>query len=125
MNQVLVRVFCAKVATMVPRDGQRIIFMNTWQLETPEVKPTDKYLMNVACRDIREIDLSDELWVLSEDCEFVPGGMHFEAGYAYGQGKRVIVMGPKVHAFYNLPDIQHYANYQDFLAANFRSAFDA
>jgi len=64
--------------------------------------------------DLEEIQSADAVIVWTEDCELVPGGMHFEAGYALGLGKRVIQIGPRVNIFYHLPTIEHYDTIQDF-----------
>ena len=53
-----------------------------------------------AHRDLLEIRKCDAVLVVTHDCELVPGGMHFEAGYAYGLGKEVYFLGPAVNIFY-------------------------
>lgn len=54
-----------------------------------------------AMRDLRELDLCDAVVVITHGCEAVPGGMHFEAGYAYGKGKQIYLIGPAVNIFYD------------------------
>lgn len=67
-------------------------------------------------RDLQEIDSADIVLVMTENCEQVPGGMHWESGYAYAKGKAVIVVGPKVNIFYHLPSIVHVETLQEFLS---------
>jgi hypothetical protein len=50
-------------------------------------------------RDIREIDECDAIVVVSHNCEQTPGGLHFEAGYAFAKGKRLFLCGPSVNIF--------------------------
>lgn len=54
-----------------------------------------------ARRDLRELDECDAVVVITQDCELVPGGMHFEAGYAYAKGKKIYLLGPCVNIFYD------------------------
>ena len=66
-------------------------------------------------RDLQEIDSCDACVVLTVDCKLVPGGMHFEAGYAYSKGKKIIVVGPQVNIFYKLSTVVHFETVQEFL----------
>lgn len=77
---------------------KRYKVVSTWHnLEDSQ----DGTRIEAAKRDIRELDLSDAIVVITHKCEAVPGGMHFEAGYAYAKGKKVYLLGPKVNIFYD------------------------
>lgn len=69
----------------------------SWIDESEGCNPVD-----AARRDISEICYSDTLVVLTEGCELVSGGMHFETGYATALGHLVYVVGPVVNIFHNL-----------------------
>lgn len=56
--------------------------------------------IEAAKRDLREIDQCDAVVVITQDCENVPGGMHFEAGYAFAKGKQLFLLGNPVNIFY-------------------------
>lgn len=81
----------------------------TW----PDTHDTDEELC--ALRDLHQIERADLVLVYTEGCELVSGGMHFEAGYAYAAGIPVAVVGPLVHVFYHLQDIEKYSSLADFL----------
>jgi nucleoside 2-deoxyribosyltransferase len=57
--------------------------------------------IEAARRDISELDQCDAVLVITQFCESVPGGMHFEAGYAYAKGKKIYLLGPTVNIFYD------------------------
>lgn len=123
-NQDRVKAFMTKVLTMTPRMG-RITYTNTWQLERLEDVPDATkfpkvnydYNQMLAARDIMQIQAADTLLALTEDCEAVTGaGAHFEAGYAYATGMRIIVVGPRLHVFHYLPEIEWYPSASAFLA---------
>ena len=52
--------------------------------------------------DLEDLDKADALVLYTEDCERVPGGMHFELGYAYAKDKPCYLLGPPVHIFCRL-----------------------
>lgn len=85
----------------------------TWHNSTATDSEIDRSA--VAFREIGEIDQADTLILYTENCERVPGGMHFEAGYAFGRGKRLIVVGPKVHIFCDL-SCDWYPTLNDFIS---------
>lgn len=43
------------------------------------------------------------------------GGRHFEAGYAYGLGIPLWVVGPRENVFYYLPDIRYFETWGDLV----------
>ena len=59
-------------------------------------------------RDIAEIGDCDifVLFTVDPSIPTVRGGRHFESGYAYGQGKPVLIVGPKENLFHYLNDIR-------------------
>lgn len=69
-------------------------------------------------QDIADILRADIFVVfsVSEDTSIVRGGMVFETGFAYGQGKPVIVCGPKQCIFHWLPDITQVETWSECLA---------
>lgn len=63
-----------------------------------------------AMKDIEDIRRSDVLVQFTDEpVEFSPfpnaarGGRHFEAGFAYGQGRFVVFVGPRENIFHWLP----------------------
>jgi nucleoside 2-deoxyribosyltransferase len=84
--------------------------LHTWTEEVEGYAPED-----AADRDLLEIEQSDGILVLTDDCEMVPGGMHFEAGYALGRKKQVHLVGPKVNIFYHLDKIHTHASLDAFV----------
>lgn len=59
----------------------------------------------IARQEIEEIRQADALILLTENCERVPGGMHFEFGLAFALGKVCYVLGPAVHIFCDLVEL--------------------
>jgi hypothetical protein len=45
------------------------------------------------------------------------GGRHVEFGYGLATGKRMILVGPREHAFHCLPQVEHYDNRPDLFMA--------
>ena len=105
LNARIVKALSTKLMSLAP-----VRCVQTWPDERDDCGPAA-----AALRDLFEIEKSDMVVVYTIDCEGIPGGMHFEAGYAYGQGKRIVVIGPLVNIFYYLPDVERYDNIQDFL----------
>ena len=75
------------------------------------------------CAEQAQVDLDDikacDLFVFFADsvAKTTRGGKHFEAGYASGLGKRIVVVGPPENIFHYLPGVIHYASLGDFLDA--------
>ena len=69
----------------------------------------------LADRDIADIERADALVLFTNGSEtkIVRGAHHFEAGYAYGRGKRVITVGPRDNVFYYLPCIPNYPTWAE------------
>lgn len=94
-----------------------------WLDET--ISPTSQ-LSDLApdyCAEQAQVDLDDikacDIFVFFADsvAKTTRGGKHFEAGYASGLGKRVIVIGPPENIFHYLPEVIQYASLCDFLDA--------
>lgn len=116
-NREYATAFMDKLSTLRP-----VTFTSSWVTETytPLLPVTDphrhSFNADVAVKDMGEILDADTIIVLTENCEEVPGGMHFEMGFAYGIGKRIIVIGPRVHVFCSLPLIFWYPRAAAFFA---------
>jgi hypothetical protein len=131
-NKIYVAAFMMKCYTMQPVSGELILFTNTWQ--TADIGASiairadpvadHAYQLGCAARDIKQLDDADMIIVLTDGCEAVSGGMHFEAGYAYAKGKRLIVIGPRVNVFYHMDDVEWYPDAAAFLEKNYVSVLD-
>ena len=121
-NAGLVKAFSTKLMTLVPKYE----CIQTWTDEADKIAAGELGCpaWQAAEQDLKELDEADAIIVLTENCEQVPGGMHFETGYAYAKGKRVIVIGPETHVFHHIPRIHHHKNVQAFFiwVMNLRSA---
>lgn len=115
VNRELVKNFTAKLLTCNPP----IYCIQTWPDEKVDTDPK-----LCAAVDLDQIDYVPTVIVLTQECEKTPGGMNFEAGYAYAKGKRVIVIGPRVHVFFHLPDIEWYPDIQSFFQSLGDDAWD-
>jgi hypothetical protein len=71
-----------------------------------------------AKRDIQDIDVADAIILFAEPprCHTRNGRM-VEFGYALGQGKAAIVIGPAENVFTDLPEVQRFAGWHDALKA--------
>lgn len=81
----------AREVARIRRDGGDVI-VSTWH-DAPVAggDPSDpKAREGIALQCLREVDVCDEVIVLSAGR---PRGAYFEAGYAYGRGKRVTWVG--------------------------------
>lgn len=79
---------------------------------------TDLDNSRMAIRDIEDIDKADTLFLFTNGAEtkIVRGAHHFEAGYAYGRGKRVVTIGPRDNVFHYLACIENFLNWGAALA---------
>jgi hypothetical protein len=110
-NRELVKALTAKLLTLDPP----IFAIQTWPLDgdiTPEWTES-----KLAEMDLNQIDSVQTVVVLTEGCEQTPGGMNFEAGYAWGQFKHLVVVGPRVNIFYHQKSVEWYPNIPAFLKA--------
>lgn len=60
------------------------------------------------CIDLDDLDAADVVMSFTSDGGGGKGGRHTEFGYALGQGKRLVVIGPREHVFHTLPQIEWY-----------------
>jgi len=87
-----------------------------WRHEKPtgdgsEAVNASKY-MQAAMRDLRDIDRSDLLVLLTGQISRT-GGKHFELGYAVARGKQVIIVGPCENVFHWL--LPRFETWQEFM----------
>ena len=88
-----------------------------------KVSPTSQLsdLTPAYCAEQAEVDLEDiracDIFVFFGDAvaKTTRGGKHFEAGYASGLGKRIVVVGPPENIFHYLDGIVHYSDVDSFL----------
>lgn len=86
---------------------------STWTDETANPNCSLKdfqgdYHLDMALRDLRQIDEADRLILFTVDPDTMTrrGGRHVEFGYAMGKGKDLLVIGPKENIFHHLPIVQ-------------------
>ncbi len=80
-------------------EGREITY-DWWNRWLPDA--SDDQYAATARLELGAIRAADEVHVLTEEGLRVPGGMWFEAGFAFALGKRVILVGPKVNIFCRL-----------------------
>ena len=63
--------------------------------------------MACAIDDVEDILNADVvvLFTIDGDTPTKRGGRHFESGFAYGRGRKLIVCGPRENIFHYLPDV--------------------
>lgn len=65
-----------------------------------------------AVRDIEDIELADGLMLFADEPRCATrGGKHFEAGYAFSLGKRLVGIGEPGHVFHSLPEFQWFKDW--------------
>jgi nucleoside 2-deoxyribosyltransferase len=95
-------------ADQLQREGHEVV--STWHrtealnrpLPEPKKGAIDGPSAMIAVRELVEIETADALIVMSADCEWTPGGLWFEMGYASGLKKKVYVYGPRQNIFCHL-----------------------
>lgn len=85
---------------------------NNW-MDREAFTPGEK----VACAlsDLSEVQAAEAVLLLNEQ-ESSAGGMHFESGYAFAKGKRLMIVGRGQSVFHFLPGIEAFGTIQDFIA---------
>jgi nucleoside 2-deoxyribosyltransferase len=87
---------------------------SSW-LDIPEEDPG----MAVKCakQDIKDIVSADTLIAFTEPerSPWTRGGRHFEAGFAFAMGKKLMLVGPVENIFYSLPEWQKFSSFDDVL----------
>lgn len=73
--------------------------------------------------DLDDIRKADTLLFFAEDPRVgVPrGGRHFECGYAFAIGKRVVVIGGPENVFLYMPTVIHFSSLEDFIESESRA----
>jgi len=69
-----------------------------------------------ALQDIADIDAADTLMLFTDGNG--RGGRHWETGYAWANGKLIVIVGDRQHVFHTLPGIDYYEDFST-LVANF------
>jgi hypothetical protein len=68
-----------------------------------------------ADEDLFDIDRAQAVILFTEHGPRIGGGPHVEAGYALGQKKRLYILGPRENAFYHLPEVFQFNDWQSLL----------
>jgi hypothetical protein len=103
---------------------------SSWLEEAPElaalatIKKFDKVhplMRQIAEKDLEDIDESDTLIFFSEPSfpGHPRGSRHVEFGYALGQRKDIITIGPLENPFHHLYGIRNYPDWKSFMEAEF------
>ena len=106
MTVYLAGLFESRARLRVERDRLIVagLTVNSTWLDAPEdvtyAKPEAPY-GQIARKDLDEVDAADLL--ILDTLDVTPrGGREFEAGYAVGRGKPVLVVGPARNVFHHL-----------------------
>ena len=94
-----------EAAGIIRRAGHLVV--SSWhKVDTgKKYDPEDVSVMSViAERDLDELAMAGVIVVLTDGVES-HGGKHVETGVAIGDGKRVIVVGPRENVFHSLSEI--------------------
>jgi nucleoside 2-deoxyribosyltransferase len=77
---------------------------------------TDDFSRNVAVVDLEDILAADGMLFFAEDANNQPprGGRHVEFGYALAEGLQMYVVGDRENIFHYLPNVHHFATFNDF-----------
>jgi nucleoside 2-deoxyribosyltransferase len=69
--------------------------------------------------DLNDIDLADAIILLSENGRdsHSRGGRHFECGYAYAQGKQIIILGQREGVFHYLSEVMVFDTVEEIIEA--------
>ena len=104
----------AEYAQALAEDGHEITA--TWLCETSanDQDLTPQECQGAAKLDTADIDRSDLVLVFSEapDSPYGRGGRHFETGYAYAKGKRIVVVGPLENVFHYADGIRYAPDFE-------------
>jgi nucleoside 2-deoxyribosyltransferase len=90
------------------------VVTSSW-IDIAEEDPTAA--VKCAKQDIADIRAADTL-IAFTDTERSPwtrGGRHYEAGFGFAVGKRLMLVGPVENIFYSLPEWQKFASFDDVL----------
>jgi|SRR5579859_1727529 len=87
---------------------------NNW-MDREAITAAEK--MACALSDLSEVQAANAVLLLNE-VESSAGGMQFETGYAYANGKKLFIVGRGPSVFHYLPGIESFATIQDFMAVH-------
>ncbi len=107
----------------------------TWDPNTPLTALDRAQRTEIAMQDMAEVIESDALLAFTEpaDTPYTRGGRHWELGVAtccavhQGWGKdvlngyRVFIVGPREHIGHDLPLVEHYETFYDFVKFGLRA----
>jgi nucleoside 2-deoxyribosyltransferase len=105
-----------EIRDILHADGQHDIVSRWIDVEDrPEGKSEENFWENWSKIDIEDLNACDCLILYTEGCIKDPprGGMRFEEGYVYAQKKPVIVVGPRIIVFDQLPDKFYCRDWQE------------
>lgn len=82
-----------------------------------EKNPSVEHRQKCAKIDIDDVDACDTLVLFTEPkgTPVTGGGRHFEAGYAFAKGKRIMVVGSREHIFLEMDSVSLFESWQDAL----------
>lgn len=110
----------AGLATYLKRRFKnKITIVSNWHdLKTasnPETRLSDEEKVVRAETNLVDLAEADTL-ILMDDFDNVPGGKHFELGYAHAKDYRCIVLGRREHGYCRLPKIENATGLQDLVS---------
>lgn len=74
---------------------------------------TDLERAGWAYEDLTDIGRADVVILCADLGSSGRGGAHWEAGYAYGTGKALVVIGPTENVFYCMEEVSRFASWAD------------
>lgn len=93
------------------------IHVNASWLELGNGHSSDEFRARMATRDLADIDSCDIVVLLPQfatdfsnadsHAKAASGGCHFETGYAFAKGKKLIVVGERRNVFHYHPSVHH------------------
>lgn len=96
----------------------KIEFVSTWHNPeyntSPELRLTDLEKVDRAETNLGDLRLADVL-IMMDDYDNVPGGKHFELGYAFALDKRVIVLGRREHGYTRHSDVLNATTFEELV----------
>jgi hypothetical protein len=90
---------------------------STWVFDDDSDDP--RVLMENALRDLHDVCDADTIVLFTETPKagYMTGGRHTEFGYAYANGKRCCLIGPRENIFHHLPGVEQFDTWAKFLEA--------
>lgn len=75
---------------------------------------SERFLKTHAENDLEDINSAD-LFVIFTKNRKERGGMYVEEGYARARGMKIFLVGPRIHIFHFLADVQRFDNFGGFV----------